>query len=71
MHYAFTPIFLIGLLSVLLGFSNSGADEAEADPSRNMSDWLDPKVPMLPRLLQQAGYLTGHFGKFLNPSVVF
>lgn len=29
-----------------------------------MPDWLDPDVPMLPRMLQQAGYVTGHFGKW-------
>jgi len=32
--------------------------------NRNMPDWLDPKPPMLPRLLKQAGYRTGHFGKW-------
>jgi N-acetylgalactosamine-6-sulfatase len=39
-----------------------------ADPKRNeargMPNFLDPKVPMLPRLLQQAGYKTAHFGKW-------
>jgi N-acetylgalactosamine-6-sulfatase len=35
-----------------------------ANQKRGMSDWLDPDVPMLPRLLQQAGYKTGHFGKW-------
>ena len=29
-----------------------------------MPDWLDPQVPMLPRLLKKAGYVTGHFGKW-------
>lgn len=29
-----------------------------------MPDWLDPKAPMLPRLLKQAGYRTCHFGKW-------
>ncbi len=29
-----------------------------------MPDWLDPKAPMLPRVLKQAGYRTGHFGKW-------
>jgi len=29
-----------------------------------MPDWLDPKAPMLPRMLQKAGYATAHFGKW-------
>jgi N-acetylgalactosamine-6-sulfatase len=29
-----------------------------------MPDWLDPKAVLLPRLLQQAGYATAHFGKW-------
>jgi arylsulfatase A-like enzyme len=28
------------------------------------ADWLDPALPTLPRTLQQAGYATGHFGKW-------
>lgn len=35
-----------------------------SNQKRGMPDWLDPDVPMLPRLLQQAGYKTGHFGKW-------
>ncbi len=31
---------------------------------RGMNQWLDPKAPMLARSLQQAGYATGHFGKW-------
>lgn len=31
---------------------------------RGVAQWLDPKAPTLPRLLQQAGYATGHFGKW-------
>jgi arylsulfatase A-like enzyme len=30
----------------------------------NMPDWLDPNAPLLPRILQNAGYATGHFGKW-------
>ena len=29
-----------------------------------MAQWLDPKDPMLARYLKQAGYATGHFGKW-------
>jgi N-acetylgalactosamine-6-sulfatase len=32
--------------------------------NRGMPDWLDPRAPTLPRMLQQAGYRTGHFGKW-------
>ncbi|NND07631.1 MAG: sulfatase-like hydrolase/transferase [Saprospiraceae bacterium] len=31
---------------------------------RNMPDWLDYEVTLLPRLLQQNGYATAHFGKW-------
>jgi arylsulfatase A-like enzyme len=31
---------------------------------RNMAQWLNPKAPTLARTLQQAGYATGHFGKW-------
>jgi uncharacterized sulfatase len=31
---------------------------------RSMAQWLDPKAPTLARLLHDAGYATGHFGKW-------
>lgn len=31
---------------------------------RGIAHWLDPMAPMLARFLQQAGYATGHFGKW-------
>ena len=31
---------------------------------RNMPDWLDNEITLLPRLLQKSGYATGHFGKW-------
>lgn len=35
-----------------------------SNAKRNMPDWLDPDCVTLPRLLQQAGYATAHFGKW-------
>jgi len=32
--------------------------------ARGVAQWLDPAAPMLARRLQQAGYATGHFGKW-------
>ena len=31
---------------------------------RGIAQWLDPKAPMLARILHNAGYATGHFGKW-------
>ncbi|MGH7127166.1 MAG: sulfatase-like hydrolase/transferase, partial [Planctomycetaceae bacterium] len=31
---------------------------------RGMAQWLDPAAPSLARILKQAGYTTGHFGKW-------
>ncbi|MBM3744458.1 MAG: N-acetylgalactosamine 6-sulfate sulfatase (GALNS) [Acidobacteria bacterium] len=38
--------------------------EHKLNEARGMPDWLDPAVGTLPRLLQQAGYATAHFGKW-------
>ncbi len=35
-----------------------------SNAKRNMPDWLDPAAPSLPRLLQNSGYATAHFGKW-------
>ena len=35
-----------------------------SNAKRNMPDWLSPQAPLLPRMLQQAGYATAHFGKW-------
>ncbi len=37
---------------------------AEDNRRRNQCDWLDPKATTTARLFQQAGYATGHFGKW-------
>jgi arylsulfatase A-like enzyme len=36
----------------------------EANRKTDSVDWLDPKAPTLARTLQNAGYSTGHFGKW-------
>ena len=33
-----------------------------SNKKRGMPDWLDPEAPILPRILKEAGYKTGHFG---------
>lgn len=35
-----------------------------SNAKRGMPDWLDPKAPLLPRMLQGGGYATAHFGKW-------
>ena len=36
----------------------------ESHIKRGMPDWLNPKAPLLPRMLKNAGYSTAHFGKW-------
>lgn len=36
----------------------------EMNEKRGMPPFLDPKVPVVPRLFQETGYKTGHFGKW-------
>lgn len=35
-----------------------------SNAKRNMPDWLSTKAPLLPRMLQDSGYATAHFGKW-------
>jgi len=37
---------------------------SEQNESRGMSNWLEPRVPNVARLLKQAGYATAHVGKW-------
>ena len=39
-------------------------DNRRMNEARGMAQWLDVKAPTLARTLQQAGYATGHFGKW-------
>lgn len=36
----------------------------KANRNRGMPDWMDPHGPSVARMLQEAGYKTGHFGKW-------
>lgn len=44
----------------ITSFLNNRADNER----RGMSQWLDTAAPMLPAFLKEAGYATGHFGKW-------
>ncbi len=39
-------------------------DNRAANERRGVANWLDPQAPSLARCLHQAGYATGHFGKW-------
>lgn len=39
-------------------------DNRKANAKRGVANWLDPKAPMLAKFLNDAGYATGHFGKW-------
>ena len=39
-------------------------DNRASNQRRGVASWLDPKVPTLARMLHDAGYATGHFGKW-------
>lgn len=39
-------------------------DNRQTNDRRGIAQWLDPKAPMLARTLHDAGYATGHFGKW-------
>ncbi|MGJ8633000.1 MAG: sulfatase family protein [Luteolibacter sp.] len=54
---------MTGLFPARLGVTGHFA-WVEDNEKRNMPDWVDPTIPTLPRLLQKAGYMTGHFGKW-------
>ncbi len=44
----------------ITSYLNNRAENA----ARGMAQWLDPRAPMLARSLHEAGYATGHFGKW-------
>ncbi|BDS05871.1 N-acetylgalactosamine-6-sulfatase [Oceaniferula spumae] len=54
---------MTGVFPARLGITGHFATP-RSNAQRNMPDWVDPELPMLPRILQKAGYMTGHFGKW-------
>ncbi|MEX0988213.1 MAG: sulfatase-like hydrolase/transferase [Bacteroidales bacterium] len=43
---------------------HSAISTQEKNVAAGIANWLDPHVTLLPRLLKEAGYATGHFGKW-------
>ena len=54
---------MTGLYPARLGVHGHFA-KREQNESRGMPNHLDPAAPMVSRFLQEAGYATGHFGKW-------
>lgn len=54
---------ITGQFPARVGITSFIASSAE-NRRRGMGDWLDPHHFTLPRALHQAGYATGHFGKW-------
>jgi len=55
--------FFTGRFPAEVGFVTFINDRA-SNAALGQADWLDPKVPNLARTLHDAGYATGHFGKW-------
>lgn len=55
--------FFTGRFPAELGFVNYVSGRA-FNARHGQVDWLDPQVPNLARMLKDAGYATGHFGKW-------
>ena len=55
--------FMTGRFPARCGIHDYLADSA-LNRKRGVADFLDPAVPTVTRVLQQAGYATGHFGKW-------
>lgn len=55
--------FFTGRFPAEVGFVSFINDSA-SNAAIGQTDWLDPKLPNLARMLHNAGYATGHFGKW-------
>jgi N-acetylgalactosamine-6-sulfatase len=54
---------MTGRFPARLGIHGHFASD-EKNEQRAMPNWLDPTVPTVTHLLREAGYVTGHFGKW-------
>lgn len=69
-YYSAAPICSPSRCGILTGQRpdrwriTSYLESREMNEKRGMAQWLDPKAPSLARVLQSAGYRTGHFGKW-------
>jgi len=55
--------FMTGLFPARFSI-HEAISSASKNLAINQADWLDSSATMLPRLLKEAGYATGHFGKW-------
>ncbi len=47
-----------------LGIHMAFAETHQKNAGRGIPDWVDPMVPTYTKLLQENGYVTGHYGKW-------
>jgi arylsulfatase A-like enzyme len=55
--------FFSGRFPAEVGFVNYVSGRA-FNAAHGQADWLDPRLPNLARMMKDAGYATGHFGKW-------
>ncbi|GAA4093772.1 sulfatase family protein [Mucilaginibacter panaciglaebae] len=69
-YYSAAPICSPSRVGMLTGMNparwnfSTYLDNRKHNKNAEQADWLDPKAPSIARIFKNAGYATGHFGKW-------
>lgn len=69
-YYSAAPICSPSRVGMLTGMNparwnfSTYLDNRKHNKNAEQADWLDPKAPSIARMFKNAGYATGHFGKW-------